>query len=595
MAKWLTEEIQGLLDSKLSEKAAETNTQVSLDEAESSLSLWDRVTASPSLFAECFLSNPDNPKKPFHAIPPQDEILDSPYKYNTLRMRRRRGKTITLAILALHYATVHKGSSVICIFPQMTHLQGFISVLERLLNNSPLEHSGRIFPNKGDKLFKVLGGVGEEKELSTIRMIITNPAAKKMATNLRGWGGHLILIDEADFLLKEDYGTIIPLFSDQRFITEHGKCFVASTINYRARTTFYSWCTSEQPTDSNDKQHWKAWWLPGSMDDTYTEEERTIVESSCNYDPVTIAAEVECTWDALPGQLVNPADIQCMFSFPESSIIDNDLDSEYFPPTIYRTCGIDWNQEMVGIRFVVLDVVDYKKFPDPSNPPFLYRIHHVDSVIGDDNVNASRDKIIDLYNNYRVKKFWVDKGDGYAHIQGLGRWAEEHKSDIMANFNAIDMAVKPHLTTAFMDKELAKRSSWKRILYDRLLLTFRQHSILAGHSQNSIRSELADLSFDNQGNVVDNKDHFSISLALALMPAVEFIQPHYKEFSNRFVESMFSRSLIALGGDIDYRPRMGINSEEDVEVRFTKLAGTQAGNRNISFKRRSSSFTRRGV
>ena len=87
MAKWLTDEISNLLDSNLSEQAQKVNTSISFDEIEHSDILWEEISETPSRFAEYFLSNPDDPSKSFHCIPPQAEILDSQYKFNTLRMR----------------------------------------------------------------------------------------------------------------------------------------------------------------------------------------------------------------------------------------------------------------------------------------------------------------------------------------------------------------------------------------------------------------------------------------------------------------------------------------------------------------------------
>ena len=229
-------------------------------------------------------------------------VLNSEYKYNTLRMRRRRGKTTLLIAKAIGWAVDNPGSQIGFLVPHMSHVISAFNMARELLDARSLHN---LVSNNGIH-FNVTAKMTERKlnisignnTPSTIHFLICSPI-KKNPSLIRGWGFNLILVDEADFMDNEVFTSgIIPMFMDSRF----QQIYLASTLNFGAYMKYLKgeadihrfayWATHDNPD-------WKNWILPGSLDELYTDEERKIVESACNYDQDVINAEIECKY---PGE-----------------------------------------------------------------------------------------------------------------------------------------------------------------------------------------------------------------------------------------------------------------------------------------------------
>ena len=95
-----------------------------------------QILADPVYFAEMYLKSPSNPKEDLVLRPYQKAILRDRTQKRVLRMGRRTGKTVTLAIEAIWKAYTHNNREVLLVAGYDSQVQTIFNLIFRMARDA---------------------------------------------------------------------------------------------------------------------------------------------------------------------------------------------------------------------------------------------------------------------------------------------------------------------------------------------------------------------------------------------------------------------------------------------------------------------------
>lgn len=322
----------------------------------------------------------------------QKELLMCTSRRKVLRLPRRAGKTVVMALLALNYIFKNPGGKVLVATPYLSQINVIFDAMNDFIKKSDMFMSMIIkTTNSKSKLYTSNPHTFEFTNGSIIKGFTTGA---QEASNIRGQSAGMIILDEVDYMGDGDIEAIIPIL-----MTTPDTIFVAASTPSGRKSYFYEWCRS----------------------DAYKHVHR-VYQQLENYDPQQD--------EELRAQ--NPLEkyereVLAEFTLQESGVYRPDFvvralkeyeldDLNNLPEAIY-TFGIDWN-EAAGVHIVVVRSDHSTNKLVTSNvivvpPSKLTQIHAVE-------------KIIELDQLYKPKLILADAGFGNTQMQMLMSYASSH-------------------------------------------------------------------------------------------------------------------------------------------------------------------------
>jgi hypothetical protein len=162
----------------------------------------------------------------------QKEILANKSRQKVLRLARRLGKSIVMAVNMLWYAMTHRDSTQLAIAPYDAQILVLFDTIQKFIDATPILSESVIQRTKSPHYIKFGNG-------SIIKGFTAGTNSGNAAGGIRGQGGDIIYIDEADYLDRKDFDTIYGMrIEEGRDI----QFWMASTPTGR-REHFYEACT----------------------------------------------------------------------------------------------------------------------------------------------------------------------------------------------------------------------------------------------------------------------------------------------------------------------------------------------------------------
>lgn len=169
------------------------------------------------------------------------------------RIGRRAGKTYTLAMKMLHYAFTNTNKTVLLVAPYQSQVEHLFGILKFFLSKSP---------NVGSSVSRVTN-LPYRLEFFNGSKILGDTAGTKsgsQSTGIRGKDANFLVMDEADFLSKEDINTVTPML-----VSDPNHLFWVSSTPTGKRDHFYRFCT-------DTALGFKEFYYPSSVSPTWTKE-----------------------------------------------------------------------------------------------------------------------------------------------------------------------------------------------------------------------------------------------------------------------------------------------------------------------------------
>lgn len=321
----------------------------------------------------------------------QSEILKCTSKRKVLRLPRRAGKTVVMAILGLTFAMKNKNAKILVAAPYVVQIDIIFKQMNEFIKKSELLMSGVVkTTNSKHKMYK------SNPHLFTFvngSEIIGLTTGAQEAANIRGQSADLIILDEVDYMNEGDVEAILPILA-----TSPDTIFVAASTPAGKKSYFYEWCHS----DSYKHVHY----VYQELEHYNPTQDQEFRES---YPLERYEREILAEFTLQESGVYRP-------DFIERALRDYRFDDVQMVSDGIYTFGVDWN-ESAGVHIVVckLDKLDGKIIV--SNivvvpPSKLTQIVAVE-------------KILELDSIYKPKKIMLDAGYGNTQYQMMLQTAHQ--------------------------------------------------------------------------------------------------------------------------------------------------------------------------
>jgi len=313
----------------------------------------------------------------------QSEILRCTSRRKVLRLPRRAGKTVVMAILGLTFAMKHSNAKILVAAPYVVQIEVIFKQMNEFIKKSELLMSGVTKgSNSKHKLYK------SNPHLFTFvngSEIVGLTTGAQEAANIRGQSADLIILDEVDYMNEGDIEAILPILA-----TSPDTIFVAASTPAGKKSYFYEWCHS----DSYKHVHY----VYQELEHYNPEQDQEFKET---YPLERYQREILAEFTLQESGVYRP-------DFIERALRDYKFDDLQMVSEGIYTFGVDWN-ESAGVHIVVskLDKLDGRIVV--SNivvvpPSKLTQIVAVE-------------KILEMDSIYNPRKIMLDAGYGNTQYQ----------------------------------------------------------------------------------------------------------------------------------------------------------------------------------
>lgn len=348
-----------------------------------------KIALDPETWAELVLIDPST-MKPFKANFVQKKLFKA-VKYNkktVIRVHRRAGKSYFLAVYALWYALVNRGSKVLIIAPDSDKVENIFKVIRNFINANPIIQEELLVNSKGDLEISFKSG-GE------IKCKTSASNSGNAASGLRGFGADLVILDETAYFREEDFDSINPIITGDQYRVDKIKTIASSTPT-ETQGTYWSWCF-------NKEMGWEEVWVPLSENPEYSEESKEDIRRQNTERQWLI--EYEADFPDLGENVFRNSDI-------EYSRKDYRYTTTVTPQhNVTRTMGVDWDAVQAGVNIVVVE------YNSANN---IHRIIFREEVPRNEFIfTKAIERIVKLNEMFNPKWIYVDQGNGHFQVETL--------------------------------------------------------------------------------------------------------------------------------------------------------------------------------
>jgi len=384
----------------------------------------------PVKWAEYYLKDPTNPKKPLRLRSYQKEILRCRDKKKVLRMARRLGKTVAMVCEILWKATTHDDKIILVVTPYQSQVELIFNFIETMLQDVP-ELQGACKVRRSP--FHVIEFMGSK---SKILGFTAGTRSGQKGEGVRGQDATDMYLDEVDYMGSTAINAIKAIELSRPSVE-----IWASSTPTGKREQFYKWCTDKSLGFT--QFHYKADVLPH-----WNEDLARRLRAECT-DENQYVQEYEAEWGHETMGVFAPELIDAALK-PYRYLDWMDFKGEMHPgcirerrPENIYVMGVDWNGEGVGTRVVILEWV--VTHPDPTFRNKIRVFYHENVA---DTIRArgkqpsnmrSVDRVMELADSYACSFVYVDKGYGHTNFELiLDRAKAKNQRNITDRYKEID-------------------------------------------------------------------------------------------------------------------------------------------------------------
>jgi len=435
-----------------------------------------KIFSNPVRWAEHILRDPKNPNKPLRLRPWQKEVLMA-MKLNdkvSLRIARRCGKSVTLAVFSLWKASTTEAVNIVLITPYESQVRVLWEMIGNMIHDSDIISSSiTVFRRRSPYEIKFKNG-------STIRGFTTAERSTK-GTTVRGADADIMILDEVDYMSDETLGAILALTSG----AEQMQLIVSSTPSGK-RGFFYD--TQTKP----ELGFWVKHLTVHEANPNWSRERDLFYRKLHAKNPWIYEREYLASFsDEVEGVFSHKFIDAAIKKYSYRDIIPK-------KESIY-IIGIDWNTPQNGDRIVVLERDNKKK---------KFRVVAHEIVMEERYKNQeSMKRIIALYDKFRPKYIYVDKGYGDVAVEDLMLLSKQRGMDLHKKLVIIDFS-KPVEIWSPTRKILVKKHP-KPLMVDFLARVLAENILEIPEEENEI------------GRIVDELREFKRKKSTSHIPVFE--------------------------------------------------------------------------
>ena len=323
----------------------------------------------------------------------QQEILYCTSRRKVLRLPRRSGKSVAMVISAIMYSVTHKNRVTLIAAPYENQVRLLFDKMNDIITNSDLLYNSII--KETNSKSRIYSANPYRITFGNKSRIIGFTTGQKGAANIRGQDASVIILDEADYMSKQDIEAILAILA-----TSPDSILIAASTPSGRRDYFYKWCKSDSFKEVHYKYQEMEHYDP-AQDEEFKRE----------YDKESYEREILAEFTLMESGVYRP-------DFINRAIEDYKFDDLFSVPEGIYTIGVDWNETASGVHMVVLRYEIDKNKIRVSNiiqiPPSNFT--QLEAV----------EKILELNLIYKPKKILLDAGYGNTQYQMLLKKAEEN-------------------------------------------------------------------------------------------------------------------------------------------------------------------------
>ncbi len=346
-------------------------------------------------------------------------MMRYPSNRKVLRAGRRLGKTVTMAMLLLHYAFTHNNGRCIVVTPMKSQAELIYQELIMWATKSNIVNEA-ISRKVTSPQFVI-----EFSNGSTIRFFTSGIRSGGKADVVRGQEAHMIVLDELDYMHADDLESLYAMLQKTAEDQEDKFLIGASTPTGR-REIFWNWCRSPR---------FKEFYYPSYCNPFFTQEMED--EFREEYSEMGYRHEIEADWGEDADGVYPRKYIDLAFS-SGSRIAKPNTDSdgikalsrwEYLEEKAaaksFYIIGVDWDKYGAGTNIVVMEVCD-KHHPDLRFQNKIRMAYREEVAKDEYTLTTAVDRIIDLNKAFDPKHIYVDRGYGEVQVELLHKHGLDH-------------------------------------------------------------------------------------------------------------------------------------------------------------------------
>jgi len=417
------------------------------------------IASDPVLWAKYFLK--DYPRV-YQAL-----VLRDPNTRRVMRYGRRLGKTFTLATYALWYAYTNNIAHVIVVAPMKSHVGLIYDEILKLAKQNDL------ILNKEEKDCAITRHVQSPQYQidfengSTIKFFTTGMKSNGRADVARGQEADVLILDEMDYMGKEDLIALMAMLQDTKEISYQEKILIAASTPTGQRNTFWKW-------NNDPDEGYSAFWFPSYVNPGWKQS----TEDQMHRDYPNEQAykhEIEADWGEDVEGVYPHKFVKIAFqSEPYSG--GWDYKPEILSNRSFFVFGVDWDKYGAGVNIVVLEVCqeDYEIEEFAGKIRLAYREEYSK---GDFTYTGAVERIQQLSAIFRPRHIYADRGAGDTQIELLHQHGianpQSHLHKIVEGYQfAETLEVRDPWTKEFVKKRL------KIFMVDNLYRMLEQEKII---------------------------------------------------------------------------------------------------------------------
>lgn len=417
----------------------------------------------------------------------QDDMVNCTATRKIFRIGRRAGKTLSLTLRGLHKMFLTDNLKIILFTPREDQIDAFFDLIADWVEKSP-SLKASVTRIKHDPYLLELGNG------SSLKGFTTGTSSGSKAGAARGQEADIIILDEADYLHKDDLVAILPLLqkTDEKS-TEEKELWVASTPSGR-HDFFYQWAHS-----AGFKEFFFPSWVSPAWNADTEREAHELFPNQNDYDREYGAEWGEETEGVYPHGYVDRA-----LELSDTFISGGKWDYAKQIPKggCLYTIGVDWNAHVNGVQIVVLEYDNAYITPEDlkSNVRGRFRIAQRVTIDSKEYTQTKAvARLIELNFQWQPKAIYVDEGFGAVQVEDLRRYGHDHpESQILARLKPINFS-SMHEIRDPVNKQLVKKHM-KPFMVNNSVLFFEKNLLLLNRADHEFEKQLRDYTVERRNH-----------------------------------------------------------------------------------------------
>lgn len=440
----------------------------------------------------------------------QEVMTNCTSTMKVFRTGRRVGKTEVMLINALHRMMLNKNKKVLLFTPYETQIRVFFNRIQEWMDKSPMLSQAKKRFVQSPFTFELYNG-------SSLIGFTTGTKSGMKSASARGQEADIIILDEADYLTRDDLTAILPMLqkTDETSI-EDKELWCASTPTGR-HDFFYEWANS-----SAFKEFHHASWINPAWNAEEEARSHDLFPNETDWEH-----EYAAEWGEEKEGVYSQAYIERAVALSRT-LLGNDGRWDYKKQIPKGGCtytiGVDWNSSANGVQIVVAEMDPMLITSEDMQKGIRNRFRiatRVDVDSKEFTQTKAVQKIIELNRIWNPKAIYVDEGYGMTQIEDLRRYAHKHpESKILSRLKGINFS-SMHEVKDPANKTTIKKPM-KPFMVNNAVRYFEDNVILLNKSDTEFEKQLRDYTVakrSREGRPVysEGNDHILDAFNLAIL------------------------------------------------------------------------------